>query len=145
MMRPPRARALQLLNEKVPKLTLELNQSMVTDPRTGKRVSALDQYLDEREKWFRRAWKPLVGATEQDDAIPAGGTAGLQGASSGTSSIPQPENDRMSEKREKRKPYRKGRKADYKGAIPEQVALAVLRYRPEQTEPVEKREGRASS
>lgn len=35
----------------------------------------------------------------------------------------------MSEK--KRKPYRKGLKADYKGATPEQVAAAVLRYRPE--------------
>ena len=31
-----------------------------------------------------------------------------------------------------RKPYQKGRKADYKGATPEQVAKAVLRYRPEQ-------------
>ena len=37
----------------------------------------------------------------------------------------------MSEK-SKRKPYRKGLKADYRGATPEQVAAAVLRYRPEQ-------------
>ncbi len=29
----------------------------------------------------------------------------------------------------KRKPYRKGRKADYRGATPRQVAEAVLRYR----------------
>ena len=37
----------------------------------------------------------------------------------------------MSEK-PKRKPYRKGLKADYQGATPEQVAKAVLRYRPGQ-------------
>ena len=37
----------------------------------------------------------------------------------------------MSEK-PKRKPYQKGLSADYKGATPEQVAKAVLRYRPEQ-------------
>ena len=37
----------------------------------------------------------------------------------------------MSEK-PKRKPYRKGLKADYKGATPEQVARALHRYRPEQ-------------
>lgn len=36
----------------------------------------------------------------------------------------------MSEK-PKRKPYRKGLKADYKGATPEQVARALHRYRPE--------------
>ena len=40
-----------------------------------------------------------------------------------------PEHQTMSEK--KRKPYRKGLKADYRGATPEQVAQAVLRYRPE--------------
>lgn len=33
--------------------------------------------------------------------------------------------------KKKRKPYKKGLKADYKGATPEQVAVAVLRYRPE--------------
>ena len=31
----------------------------------------------------------------------------------------------------KRKPYQKGLPADYQGATPEQVAKAVLRYRPE--------------
>ena len=36
----------------------------------------------------------------------------------------------MSEKPKKRKPYRKGLKANYQGATPEEVALAVLRYRP---------------
>ena len=36
----------------------------------------------------------------------------------------------MSEKPKKRKPYRKGLKADYGDATPEEVALAVLRYRP---------------
>ena len=37
----------------------------------------------------------------------------------------------MSE-RPKRKPYRKGLKADYRGATPEQVARALHRYRPDQ-------------
>ena len=35
----------------------------------------------------------------------------------------------------KRKTYQKGRKADYKGATPEQVAKAVLRYRPPAARP----------
>ena len=39
--------------------------------------------------------------------------------------------NRMAEK-PKRKPYQKGLPADYQGATPEQVAKAVLRYRPEQ-------------
>lgn len=34
------------------------------------------------------------------------------------------------EKAQKRGPYKKGLKADYQGATPEQVAMAVLRYRP---------------
>ena len=32
---------------------------------------------------------------------------------------------------EKRKPYKKGLEADYKGAKPEQVAKALHRHRPE--------------
>ncbi len=34
--------------------------------------------------------------------------------------------------KQKRKPYRKGLKADYQGATPEQVARALHRYRPGQ-------------
>ena len=41
---------------------------------------------------------------------------------------------------EKRKPYKKGLKADYQGAKPEQVAKALHRHRPEQ---VEKRDAKA--
>lgn len=37
----------------------------------------------------------------------------------------------MSDKPKKRKPYRKGLKADYRGATPEQVARALHQYRPE--------------
>ena len=36
----------------------------------------------------------------------------------------------VSEKPKKRKPYGKGLPANYQGATPEEVALAVLRYRP---------------
>ena len=39
----------------------------------------------------------------------------------------------MSEK-PKRKPYRKGLKADYRGATPEQVAKALHQYRPHASE-----------
>ena len=47
----------------------------------------------------------------------------------------------VSEKPKKRKPYRKGLKADYRGATPEEVALAVLRYRPgKKKHPARKRE-----
>ena len=35
---------------------------------------------------------------------------------------------------EKRKPYKKGLKADYNGATPEQVAKALHRHRPEEVE-----------
>ena len=40
----------------------------------------------------------------------------------------------------KRKPYKRGLKADYQGAKPEQVAKALHRHRPEQ---VEKRDAKA--
>lgn len=36
----------------------------------------------------------------------------------------------VSEKPKKRKPYGKGLPANYQGATPEEVALAVLRHRP---------------
>ncbi len=35
---------------------------------------------------------------------------------------------------EKRKPYKKGLKADYRGAKPEQVAEALHRHRPDKVE-----------
>ena len=60
MIVPPRARALQLLNEKNPKFALELCRKMVDDPKTGEKVRAIDWYLDGKEKWFREAWGPLV-------------------------------------------------------------------------------------
>lgn len=36
----------------------------------------------------------------------------------------------VSQKPKKRQTYRKGLEANYEGATPEEVALAVLRYRP---------------
>ena len=62
---PPRSRALQLLNEKSPKLALELCRTTVEDPKTGENVRAIDLYLDGKEKWFRKAWGPLVEKLSQ--------------------------------------------------------------------------------
>ncbi len=60
MIVPPRSRALQLLNEKNPKFALELCRTTVEDPKTGEKVRAIDWYLDGKEKWFRKAWSPMV-------------------------------------------------------------------------------------
>ena len=48
----------------------------------------------------------------------------------------------MTDKPKRRKPYRKGLEANYQGATPEEVALAVLRYRPgkKKQRPARKRE-----